>query len=376
MVKITHTIVDSINSIGQRTWEKLFPDNLEGFGFFKSTEESGLREFSFSYAVIYENGAPVLIAPLFTADFNMDVAIDGPLRKAVIFLRKFFPRLLIIRTLFCGSPFGENGVIGITPGRQDQQALILELARIIEKIMARDKLPQVIFKDFLARDTSHLDVIQKRGFFRTESLPSVSVDLAFNDFDEYLQSLSHNRRKDLRRKMKKVREADAIEVKVTDNVDLILEDIYRLYLNTYNAGTVRFEKLTPEFFRNISKGLGGNALFFLYYANGALAAFNMCFRSKDTLIDKFIGFDYPLALKYNLYFYSWCYNIQWCLENKARHYQIGQTDYEAKLKLGGKVIPLFAYLKHRNPLMHMALKIVAGLSGPQASNKDLDRDAH
>jgi predicted N-acyltransferase len=175
--------------------------------------------------------------------------------------------------------------------------------------------------------------------------------------------------------MKKAQSSGLIEVKITTDIKNIIEDIYRLYLNTYNASSVKFEKLTKEFFLNITSYMPSQAKFFLYYLDGKLAAFNLCFVYKDALIDKFIGFDYEMAYKYNLYFFSWCYNIKWCIENCVRYYQVGQTDYYPKLKLGGRIVPLYAYVKHNNPIQNLILKLLAKILRPPGLYENLKSNA-
>jgi len=41
---------------------------------------------------------------------------------------------------------------------------------------------------------------------------------------------------------------------------------------------------------------------------------------------------------------SWANNIQWRIDNFLRHYHPGQTDYQLKIRPGGKLVALFAYL--------------------------------
>ncbi len=55
----------------------------------------------------------MFIAPLFSADFNLDIAVEGLLVRIIKLMRKVFPRFLVLKTLFCGLPFGEYGVLGI-----------------------------------------------------------------------------------------------------------------------------------------------------------------------------------------------------------------------------------------------------------------------
>jgi predicted N-acyltransferase len=194
------------------------------------------------------------------------------------------------------------------------------------------------------------------------------MELNFNSLEEYYKSLSSSTRKDLRRKIRKAYSEGLIQIKVVDNVEDIIDDVYKLYLNTYRAGKVKFEFLTKEFFINVSKNLKPHTRYFLYYIQDRLAAFNLCFVYDDLLIDKFIGFDYEIAQPYSLYFVSWCFNIEWCLKNSIRFYQVGQTDYGPKTKLGGRLIPLYAYFKHHNSFLNFFMRLLAKWLVPSNSS--------
>lgn len=357
-------ILDSVKTIEKSQWDSIFGDIPEGYGFFRATEESKLEGFSFFYVIIYEQGTPVLIAPLFSVDFNLDIAVDGPIQKIISLIRKPLKRFLVVKTLFCGSPFSENSILGIKNAVRNRQALINELSDVMDSICRKKRIPFIMFKDLLEENVPDLKCLEDHSFFLVESFPSVATELNFKSWDDYLKTLSKNTRKDLKRKIKKSQSANNIDVKIRDNVVDVIDDIYKLYLNTYYAGKVKFEKLTKEFFLNVSREMPSQVKYFLYYFDGKLAAFNLCFIHKNKLIDKFIGFDYDLAFKYNLYFFSWCYNVKWCLENSLSVYEVGQTDYHPKLKLGGKLTRLHAYVKHNNPLLNIIFRFLAKLLIP------------
>ncbi|MFH1281313.1 MAG: GNAT family N-acetyltransferase, partial [Candidatus Omnitrophota bacterium] len=97
---------------------------------------------------------------------------------------------------------------------------------------------------------------------------------------------------------------------------------------------------------------------------GRLAAFNLCFLYDNLLIDKFVGFDYEISKQFNLYFVIQAYNIKWCLSNSLCYYYSGQTNYEPKIRLGGKLITLYAYLKHKNMFFNSFLKLLIPLFKP------------
>ena len=361
MTKIRYEILNSVTKIGRAEWDSVFGDIPEGYQFHKTLEESNLGQFSFCYIVIRKGSDILLIAPLFIGDINLDILAEGFFSNLIQRIRKFLPSFFVVRTLFCGSPFGENGTIGIRADSQDKDMLIHELANGMNILSKKKNIPLIIFKDFLKRDARALKVLSKDGFFRTRSLPSVVTDIDFDSMDDYFKSLSPSRRKDLNRKLKKTYSNAHIEIKISDDVDRIIDDVYRLYVNTYLAGKIKFEKLTKDFFIHVARNMKPHVKFFLYYVNGALGAFNLCFVHKDLFIDKFIGFNYDISYKHNLYFISWCFNVEWCIKKSIRRYQTGQTDYRAKISLGGRRVSLYAYVKHRNFIYNPVLKLLDNL---------------
>ena len=376
MKNITHQIVDSVTEIKRDDWDSVFGDIPEGYQFYKTLEESKLQDFAFYYIALYQGNACLLIAPLFGTDFNLDIAANGFIEKIIQGMRVFIPRFMVLKALFCGSPFGEHGVLGIRKNIEEKDILINELIKIMSEFSKVKNTPLIIFKDFLREETLLSDSLSAQGFFKVKSFPSTVTGLNFSSFDEYLSSLGHSTRKNLRRKIKKAYSQAGIIVKIVERVDDIIDDVHRLYENTYHAGATKFEKLTKEFFINIGKNLLSHTKFFLYYVNGKLAAFNLCFVYKNLFIDKFIGFDYDLSNQYNLYFVSWCYNIEWCLKNSIRFYQSGQTDYYPKLRMGGKLVPLSAYLKHKNPLVNSLFKLLAIFLKPENFDPDIKNSAN
>lgn len=359
MVKITCQIVDSLSRVPRGDWERIFSDVPEGYEFYKTLEESRLEGFSFYYLLLSRADKIILIAPLFTADFNLDIAAEGALRKVIGCIRRLFPRFLIVRTLFCGSPFGEQGLIGIDPRERGDQSVAAALYENMDLFCRQRGIGLMMFKDFTSCDSAFLERLSGYGFFRVESFPCAAAELAFSSFEEYLNSLGRSTRKNLRRKLRDARAKGEVIVKSARQIEELIEPVYRLYLNTYSAGSTRFEKLTRDFFLSVSRNMGDRAVFFLYYVNGKLGAVNLCFIYKDILIDKFIGFDYHISDKYHLYFLSWCYNVEWCVNNSIRYYVSGQTDYQAKVRLGSGLSARWVYLRHRNKTGNMFMRMLA-----------------
>jgi predicted N-acyltransferase len=266
---------------------------------------------------------------------------------------------LIIKTLFVGSPFAEHGVIGLTEDIRENPQIFNELVNFLKVFSKENKAGLTIFKDFPQDKKEGLSALLKNGFFRVSSFPSAINELTFCSLEDYVQSLGASTRKSLRRKLKSAYSQAKIEIKVLEEADSVIDDLYKLYLNTHSQGGTKFERLTKEFFISVSRNMQPHIRIFLYYVNGCLGAFNLCFVYKDLFIDKFIGFNYDISNRFHLYFVSWCYNIDWCIKNAIHFYKTGQTDYNAKLKLGGRLIPLYAYFKHGNRGVNILLKLLS-----------------
>ena len=355
-----------MDQIDPADWRRLFGEQAEGREFFQTLEASELEGFAFYYVVIRTEARVRLIAPLFSADFDLGMAVEGGAQKVLQRVRRIFPRLLLARTLFCGSPFGETGMIGVDAADPAQPALLAELVRAMEAIGRAQNLAFMLFKDFPAETAALLRPLARHGFFQGDSFPNVVLPLPYRTMPEYVASLSANARKDLRRKIKHTEAAGAIAVRVVDQVDDWIEPVYALYLATYAAGTVRFEKLTRAYFLAVGRIMRPEARFFLFFREDRLIGFNLCFQSGDQLIDKFIGLDYAVARQLNLYFYTWHHNVEWCIAHGVRHYQVGQTDHEAKVRLGGKLVPLYFQARHTNPWLNFPLRMAARFLAPQA----------
>lgn len=325
----------------------------------------------FYYLVIYSGNQAVSIAPLFSTDFSADIAAEGRISKVVKFIRKIFPRFLIFNTLFCGTPFGECGVLGIRQDFQKDFRIIVLLLEGINKLAAEINAPLAVFKDFPSRNLAFLDALRRYGYSKTKSFPAVYLELNFASFEDYLKSLGASTRKSFKKKLKQAYSRAKIEVKVVQEIEGEIGQIVKLYENTYREGLAKFEHLTKEFFLQVTHDLYPHVRFFLYYVGGKLVAFNLCFVYPDLLIDKFIGFDYDVSNYYNLYFVSWAYNIRWCIDNSLRYYYPGQTDYEPKIRLGGKLMPLYAYLKHRNILFNAVVKLLICLLKPDNFDENI-----
>lgn len=344
-------VVKKITDIPADDWNKVYPDVLESYDFYKTLDECGLDRFSLFYMMVYDHKIPVAATACFIMDYPLDTSINGPLRRATNSIKKMFPNIFSIKAVVCGMPMSQ-GKIGING---DSGKIMKVILRRMEQIAKKKKAPIIGFKDFDKAHTKILDPLRKIGFARFDSLPTTMLDVKYKDFEEYLMTLSSASRYDLRRKFKKVDGHVNFDFKIVDAIDDgELREVYKLYLDIVAKHDMNFELLPIEFFRNISVNMPGQTKYFLWRLNGKLVMFLFGIASKNIFIDYYVGFDYSITNQYHLYFVKFRETLNWCIKHGIKHYEMGITGYEPKRRLGFDFVPLYIYAKLRNRALRPA----------------------
>ncbi|MCM8760735.1 MAG: GNAT family N-acetyltransferase [Candidatus Omnitrophica bacterium] len=338
-------VATRIDDIPRDTWDRLFPDVLESYDFFRTLDESGLEQFSFRYIIVYDKKTPVAVAPCFLVNYSLDTSINGPLRRLSNSVKKIAPNIFGLKAFVCGQPLGP-GRIGIV---NDPERTLKVIVRRMEQVAKKERCAIIAFKDFEHSYTSLLDPLQKDGFLKFDSLPTTEMNVWFKDFEEYLKTLSAASRYDLRRKFRKVDGQVRIDMRIADSLDdHTLREVYKLYLEIVEKHDMGFELLPMAFFKNLSKNMPGKVKYFLWYIEGKLTAFLLCLVSEKRLIDYYVGLDYSVAHIYHLYFLKFRDVLNWCIKHGIKEYEMGITGYEPKRRLGFEFIPLYIYARLRN----------------------------
>ena len=351
-------VADSIEAFGRDEWNRLFPDELEDWSYYRAVERSGLADFAWVYFGVREDGRLRAAVPAFVTDYELDTTVTGALRHVTDALSRAFPRLLRQRMLALGSPVAETCHLGFEPGTSAaDQTQMLDAILARAEIYAREQRVQMFAaKDSSARqDALWAPSAKLRGMRRQPGLPTAFLDVCFDNLDEYLASLSRATRKDMRRKLKAGAE---LRVEWRTNVDDIAPEIMRLYTSTYANAQLSFEELTAEYFRAVLAELGERASCVAYWLGEKLVAFNLVLHDGKRLLDKFLGMDYAYAHEYNLYFCTWFENVRYCIQHRIPLYQSGQGLHVVKLRLGSRLEANWLWYRHRNRLLDAILSII------------------
>jgi uncharacterized protein len=361
--------VGRAEDIEESVWRQCFRQPLEGHFWYQTLEASGLEDqFAFSYAQIQMGGKPVGIAPCFLHDVPITLVAPPFVAFVLARLSRVFPRVGYQRTLFIGSPCSDEGTIGLIEGVHLQEVADSVCAAM--RLKARQlKAPMIVFKDFPQGDLATLKDLS--GFCPTASYPGTIVRLPLPGKEAYYRSLAHTQRHNLLKKLRRSCELLPLETSVVKRPsDRELAEIFGLFVQTYERGKTKFERLDRRFFEHIREQAPAHFILQRDRTSGALVSFMLVLRLGDRIINKFIGLDYRLGPKAYPYFRLFDAAVDFGYASGAKEIQSGQTGYRAKLDLGHRLVPLYNVFHHENPLVNALFRTI----GRRVTWQSLDND--
>lgn len=309
---------------------------------------------------------PLTGTPVFTADYDLTITLEDDARAAlnrIPLFGAFRRRFLSPRTVFAGTTVSEYLILGT---RGEAKQLVAEM----KDLLSSERAKLLVLKDVplespllsereLESSKELLAEARRAGFTVLAGQALAYVPVNFSSIDEYLQRLSHSRRKNLRRKLKSRAELSIETAETGDSIFAdaqFLRELYQLYLGVYEQSIVHFDKLTEPFFNRLFQDAAAQGVVFLYRHHGELIGFNLCFVHNGNFVDKYIGLRYPAARDLNLYFVSWFVNLEYARTHGLKHYIAGWTDPEVKKDLGAQFTLTMHAVYFRSAVLRTVLK--------------------
>ncbi len=342
-------------------WEAGFAPPLEGRWWYETLEEGGLADqFTFLYAVVERDGRPVGLAPMFVADVPVELVVPDELMPVFRAIGRVFPAVLAQRTLFVGCPISDEGAVAVAPG-EDRAAVFAAIDRAMDGVARQHRALMLVWKDLpLAYAPDMAPLERSRGVFHTDSYPGAEVRFRTADKADYFAGMKPSHRQQLRRKLRRSQEQADLEQTVvqTPSAD-VLDEVFALFLQTYEKATTQFERLDRRFFDRVAREPAAHFLLLRDRGDGRLVAFMLLLDLGEAVINKFIGIDYARPRDWMLYFRLTDAAIDWAMARGARRLQSGQTGYRVKIELGHSLVPLLNYGRHRIAPIHWIYAAVA-----------------
>lgn len=350
-------IFRSIDEIDSKLWDSIVPDSaiLKTHRFLRAVEHSNIKDCQFWYVIFYQKNKIVANAALFSMSIYLDVIASYLIKNISNNVRKVSPNFLRLKLLGCGTPVATcTNEISVSENTYFKEVIGL-LTRLMFQFAKEENAHCLLYKEYNSYESQIFDILQSMGFIKLPSLPTTYIDIRWKSFDEYLEGLRKKYRLFIKNDLKKLSNAQ-ISVEVCEDFGGYADKLWALYMNVYKKAEVKFEQLTPQFFKNVNNYLKDKSRIILIKSKGEIIAFELIIEDKFILRPLYLGLEYRNNENLSLYFNCIYQIIKHGIERNKTAIELGQTSYYPKLKVGARVEPLFLYIKFKNQLVGYLLK--------------------
>ncbi|MHB8472613.1 MAG: peptidogalycan biosysnthesis protein [Gammaproteobacteria bacterium] len=365
-------IFDTIRDVPKQEWNQL----LNGYSFTYSyefwdvIEQSGLNDFCYQHALIYDDAGDVVASTSFYS-ITTDIAIFAPsvLRSVLSKIRQLFPNFLKIRMLECGTPITLN-----KPFVASERVASSDVVKAISDLLLRTARDQghllVLFRDLEPASNGLLPGFKVLGYHIVDSLPTTYMEVAWPSADAYLASMKSYYRSKLLKHLR-INHDQGVWHELRENFDelaAVLCDHWQVVHS--NADEYQREILTPAFFKEFSN-LGSRAKVLLLYRESELVGHALLLMDGDLL--RWLYFGRNEASNDSLYIYVGHKVVETAITLGAKRIELGLTTYSIKKDLGAYMSPIKLALRSPWGLINPFIGMVYPLLNhtPQIKNKNI-----
>jgi len=353
-------VKNSIRQVDRAAWEQLRDcDNmLTDPDYMQAVEKAQIFECEHRYFEFYE--CEQIICSMSGVILLNDAGYlcKGISTKIISFLRRFFPKFLMIRTLEIGSPINSGMTIST---RDDINAAQLSIIVDLLKKYSRDeRISIIVFRDFNRDEVLIESVLQQMGLISLFNMPTGRMDIVWDSFEQYMADLKKRYRSDARRKMNNKSKHD---IRTSFSNDANALDLTKTYTSLFENVRARSEEYQREiigeqYHIEMYNHLKEQNCWLRYFKDDELVAFSHFIVYKGVMKGQFVGMDYETSHKAMLYFNFIYDSIRHAIENDIRTIEAGPTTYEAKSSSGFSILPQRMYIWHRIKLVRLAVPYV------------------
>jgi predicted N-acyltransferase len=348
-MRLSLEITDVISEVDSASWDAIAGDMpLLSHAFLSALETSGSvgdgTGWQPSHMLVFNDMQLVGAMPLYLKNHSYgEYVFDWAWAEA--YSRNglsYYPKLL---SAIPFTPITSSRLLTREP--EIQQLMIKSLLQIMEK-------NQLSSAHVLFPDDDSAQAFINAGWLKRAGVQFRWRNEGFQSFDEFLNTLSHDKRKKIRQERNKIK-ASGVVCKRIEGADISPEEwefFYRCYENTY------FEHrstpyLTLPFFQQLGRTMPQNILLVLAYVDDKPVASALNIYDKTTLYGRYWG-----AVQYvpNLHFELCYYQAQeFCIAENIEYFE-GGAQGEHKLARGFKPRPTCSYHKIAHPEFARAIE--------------------
>lgn len=310
-----------------------------------------------------DSGKLLAACPGYMYDLDM-VGVRVPAAASMMSaVRRLLPGLLVARTYELGSPTPlTNPFLVCDPDLRGAAVRALIAAALDH---AEDSAAEfLLVQNFTSRNGPAGEQLADLGFGGVPMPYTAVVDLPYRSFEEYLNAMRAQYRRRARQVLKR---SDELSVEHREQFGELAGELAALWRLVYErACEVKREILTPAYFRATSE-LEASSVLLTRRPDGSIASFALLLGDRPWLAFLQCGFDAEAGRTEGAYFRLLYEIVRLAIEQGFEQVELGMTTLEPKLDVGAIPVPLFAWVKHRNPLLRRVVRAMA--DGPMSPDE-------
>ena len=282
-------IVSTLAEIGEAAWSDLLARQQDAnpflsYAFLHALHESGCASAATgwqpNYLLLWQGEALAAALPLYLklhsyGEYVFDWAWADAYQQHGL---EYYPKLL------SAIPF--TPVSGTRLLARDGEAR----AALLAFLQAQQQAAEVSSTHILFPPESEARQLGQAGYLLRSGVQFHWLNPGYTDFEQFLATLEHKKRKNIRAERRKVKEAGVVmrQVRGVDAVDADWQLFHRCYSNTY-AEHRSSPYLSLDFFRRIGASMPQNILLVIAERDGQAIAASLVIHTADTLYGRYWG---------------------------------------------------------------------------------------
>jgi predicted N-acyltransferase len=349
--------LQSIHDIDEKLWDSINAkkDLFHTHRFLRSVEDAKVENSNFWYLLFYSQETLVGTAVLSSFIVSLDLFVGGMLPKFIMMLRLFLPHFLRIKILLCGLPIsiGKNSLT--ISNLSWVEELLRLLVKEMEQIAHRHKIQMICFKEFPSNEDQGIDILTKYQFLWANSIPYISMEIHWKNFQSYLAAMRHNYRRHVLRSLKKLGHSEPLietfsSYKMTSDKPVLIlanpsvcshQRFYNLYLEVMDHAEIKLETLNEAFFEKFYKNMNQDMEVLAVVRGEQILAAAILTVYQNVMTFLLAGLDYSKLNEYDIYFNLLYGIISRAIQRGCTRLDLGQTPYWLKQCIGGQETPVY-----------------------------------
>ena len=325
-------------------------------------EAHGPDGFLPGYALVYDGERPVAAVACHSIELNALQLRGGANSESAGVLegvRDQGLQRLRGRVLVCGNllSWGNHGV-AVAPDVEAESVwtgVAEALYRLRRGTRLSGQTDYVVIKDVPEPDSEGLGPLRRFSYRPLETEPDMvlRIDPDWSSFDDYLGGLTAKYRKSSRRIIDAVDGAGCSLIRMDAADD---ERLYALYQQVEARAQVRLASLARGYLPALANCLGDDFRCTAIQRGDELLGFVTSIRDGKQAVGYYLGFDHEVNAEIPIYLRLLQVAVRDAIEFGCETLSLGRTALEAKARLGAQPVPTTVWIRHRVPVLNMAVR--------------------